>query len=88
MGWFESAVSDLLWPPSSWQRCFLYLDALAAAGIAAEAALFLRDGYVRRLYAGRAAIITGLCRAYASRLFALLRARRYDLLWVEKEALP
>jgi len=74
--------------PSSRQRCFLYLDALGAAGIDAEVSPFLGDGYVRRLYAGRAANITGLCRAYASRLLALLRARRYDLLWVEKEALP
>ncbi|HYZ40588.1 MAG TPA: glycosyltransferase family 4 protein [Stellaceae bacterium] len=73
---------------SSRQRCFLYLGAFAAAGIAAEVCPLLGDDYVRRLYAGRAVNIAAVLRAYASRLLALLRASRYDLAWIEKEALP
>jgi len=73
---------------SSRQRCFLYLDALAAAGVESQLCPFLEDDYLRRLYSGSAASISGVFRAYASRLRALLRIRRYDLLWLEKEALP
>jgi glycosyltransferase involved in cell wall biosynthesis len=73
---------------SSRQRCFLYLEALNAAGIHAEVCPLLGDDYVRRLHSGRAVNLAAVPQAYASRLMALLRARRHDLLWIEKEALP
>src|SRR5271166_2930124 len=73
---------------SSRQRCFLYLEALNAAGIFADVSPFLGDDYVRRLHSGRTVSVTSILRAYACRLLLLLRARHYDLLWIEKEALP
>ena len=73
---------------SSRQRCVLYVDALAAAGVESRVCPFFGDDYVRRLYSGDAASIVTVLRAYASRLCALLRIRGYDLLWLEKEALP
>jgi glycosyltransferase involved in cell wall biosynthesis len=73
---------------SSRQRCFLYVDALAAAGVESRVCPFLDDDYVRSLYSGSATSVVAVLRAYASRLFALLRIRRYDLIWLEKEALP
>jgi glycosyltransferase involved in cell wall biosynthesis len=73
---------------SSRQRCFLYLEALNAAGISGDVCPFLGDDYIRRLHAGLTAGAASVLRAYARRLMLLLRARRYDLLWIEKEALP
>lgn len=73
---------------SSRQRCFLYLEALNAAGIGGDVCPFLGDDYVCRLNSGLPIGIARILRAYARRLMVLLRARRYDLLWVEKEALP
>jgi glycosyltransferase involved in cell wall biosynthesis len=73
---------------SSRQRCFLYLEAFNAAGIYGEVCPLLGDDYVHRLHSGRAVNFAAVLRAYGSRLMALLRARRHDLLWIEKEALP
>lgn len=73
---------------SSRQRCFLYQEALRAAGIAAEVSPFLGDGYLRRRYAGGRPGLLRILGCYLRRLAALLRARRYDLVWIEKEALP
>jgi glycosyltransferase involved in cell wall biosynthesis len=73
---------------SSRQRCFLYLEALNAKGISGDVCPFLGDDYVRRLHAGLTTDVASVLRAYARRLMLLLRARRYDLLWIEKEALP
>jgi glycosyltransferase involved in cell wall biosynthesis len=73
---------------SSRQRCCLYLDKLHGSGIAAEVCPFLDDGYVRSLHSGRRLSIPLVLRSYARRLATLLQTRRYDLLWIEKEALP
>jgi glycosyltransferase involved in cell wall biosynthesis len=73
---------------SSRQRCFIYLEAFNAAGIKGDVYPFLGDDYVRRLHSGLRIGVAGIVRAYAGRLLLLLKARRYDLLWIEKEALP
>ena len=73
---------------SSRQRCCIYLEALKEAGIDGDLCPFLGDDYVRRLHAGLAVSVATILRAYASRLMLLLRTAGYDLLWVEKEALP
>src|SRR5262249_42695569 len=49
---------------------------------------FLSDDYVRRLNSGRPVRVAAVCRAYLRRLVSLARARSFDLLWIEKEALP
>ena len=73
---------------SSRQRFFLYLDELEAAGISADVCPFLGDDYVRAVHSGRAISIFAIIRSYAARLMVLLQTRRYDSLWIEKEALP
>jgi len=73
---------------SSRQRCYAYLNSLRAVGIEAHVSPFLGDDYVRRLNSGRTISLATVFRAYTCRLFSLLRSHRYDLLWIEKEALP
>jgi glycosyltransferase involved in cell wall biosynthesis len=73
---------------SSRQRGFLYLDELRDAGITADVCPFLDDEYILNLYAGRATSLPLILRSYAARLMALLQRHGYDLLWIEKEALP
>ncbi len=45
------------------------------------------DDYVRSLYGGQISI-TNVFRCYVARLKAMFKARRFDLLWIEKEVLP
>lgn len=73
---------------SSRQRCLIYLDALRAAGIAAEIRPFLSDAYLCARYGGRPVGPALILRSYGARLRALLSLSRHDLVWVEKEALP
>src|SRR5437016_13623819 len=73
---------------SSRQRCFLYLDELRAAGIDAEVSPFLSDRYVRAFHSGDRVRLSEILRSYFTRLLMLLQLRSYDLVWIEKEALP
>jgi hypothetical protein len=72
---------------SSRMRFHQYLPALAAAGIRVEVAPLFSDGYVRSLQAGQRDPLE-IVRGYARRTLQLRQARTFDLLWVEKEALP
>lgn len=72
---------------SSRMRFHQYLPALEAAGIQVEWAPLFLDAYVRGLQQGRRNPWEVL-RAYAGRVGALRRATGFDLLWIEKEALP
>ena len=72
---------------SSRMRFHQYLPALEAAGIQVDMAPLFSDGYVRGLQQGRRNPWEVL-RAYAGRVGALRRAAGFDLLWIEKEALP
>jgi glycosyltransferase involved in cell wall biosynthesis len=69
-------------------RFLQYLPHLAVAGVDVTTAPLLDDDYVSVLYAegrrsmGRAGL------AYIKRAAQLLTARRYDLLWIEKELFP
>jgi glycosyltransferase involved in cell wall biosynthesis len=73
---------------SSRQRCLIYREALSAAGITAEIRPFLSDAYLCARYCGLPAGPAGILRRYLARLRVLLRLSRYDLVWIEKEALP
>jgi glycosyltransferase involved in cell wall biosynthesis len=73
---------------SSRLRLFAYAPALRAAGFTVTEAPLLGDDYLRGLYAGRRPDVLSLAAAYARRAADLLAARRHDLVWVEKEALP
>lgn len=72
---------------SSRMRFYQYLPWLEVAGISITAAPLFSDGYVRGLQKNTKNIFEAT-RAYAGRIKALLSSRRFDLLWIEKEALP
>lgn len=72
---------------SSRMRFHQYLPALEATGIQVDMAPLFSDGYVRGLQQGRRSPWEVL-RAYAGRVSSLRRAVGFDLLWIEKEALP
>ncbi len=74
--------------PSSRLRHYQFLPALARAGISTTVAPLLADSYLESLFSGRPWPLRRVAAAYARRLGWMARARRFDLLWIEKEALP
>jgi glycosyltransferase involved in cell wall biosynthesis len=73
---------------SSRVRHYGYLPALERAGFDVTIAPFFDDGHIDRLYGGKRLSIAALIKAYAGRFRQLVDSKRYDLLWIEKEALP
>jgi glycosyltransferase involved in cell wall biosynthesis len=73
---------------SSRQRFLIFIPYLAGQGIEVTVRSFFDDAYIDGVNAGRAVNALRLIRRYRRRLVHLLRRNRYDLLWVEKEALP
>lgn len=72
---------------SSRLRHMQYVPALADAGIETEVAPFFSEAYLEQLYAGRSTRTEAFA-AYARRVPQLRRGRGFDVLWLEKEALP
>jgi glycosyltransferase involved in cell wall biosynthesis len=68
-------------------RSYQYIPWLEAAGIHATTAPLFSDEYVQKLQDNKRGAREAIF-AYARRLRALLSSRRFDLLWIEKEALP
>ena len=74
---------------SSRVRFALYKAALAEAGYQMDFSPFFDHVYLRSLYHNRGSDrLAGVVQAYFRRLAAIFKARRYDLLWIEKELLP
>lgn len=74
---------------SSRLRLFQYLPALRAEGWAVEVQALISDALLSSKYAGGGYYGAGvLAKAYAARIRRLLSDRTYDVLWLEKEALP
>ena len=73
---------------SSRVRFYQFLPALQAAGIHVTTAPLLGDDYLKQLYGGQGRGAGPILAAYARRLTQLFSARKYDLLWIEKELLP
>jgi glycosyltransferase involved in cell wall biosynthesis len=73
---------------SSRYRSYQYLPYLQRQGFQVTVAPLLDDRYLQRLYRGRATTKGAVAAAYARRVTRLLRSRSYDLIWLEKEALP
>ncbi len=69
-------------------RFYQFLPFLNENGIEVTVAPLLADEYIRRLYRREPQRPGFLLEAYLRRVRALLNARRYDLIWVEKEFLP
>jgi glycosyltransferase involved in cell wall biosynthesis len=73
---------------SSRLRSYQYIPHLLAAGIEVTVTPLLRDEYLRRLYAGESPDRMQWFTDYLGRFLNLLKARRFDLLWIEKELFP
>ena len=74
--------------PSSRVRHYNFLPALERAGFRVTIAPFLDSEYLDRYFRGERRRVGMLISAYWRRLRQALGARNYDLLWIEKEALP
>ena len=72
---------------SSRLRLYQYLPYLRDAGVDVTVAPLLGDDYIRDLYGGKVARLSVL-KSYVARLGFMLRAGRFDAVWVEKEMLP
>ena len=73
---------------STRQRFVQYEPALAEAGFHLSFAPLLDDAHVRRLAEGKRAAPLSVAAAYARRVTDLVRARRFDGLWVHCELFP
>jgi glycosyltransferase involved in cell wall biosynthesis len=79
------------WPrsaASSRQRFLTFIGYLARLGIEVTARPFFDEAYVARVNSGLKVNGMELLGHYRQRLSELLKRDRYDLLWIEKEALP
>jgi ubiquinone/menaquinone biosynthesis C-methylase UbiE/glycosyltransferase involved in cell wall biosynthesis len=74
--------------PSSRVRHYNFLPALERAGFHVTTAPFLDNEYLDRFFGGEGQSPQLLIKAYWRRLRQILTARKYDLIWIEKEALP
>jgi glycosyltransferase involved in cell wall biosynthesis len=73
---------------SSRLRHLQYLPHLERAGMTVSVVPFFDDRYLQTLYAGGEQGFGAILGHYGRRLAVLLQCRRFDLLWIEKEALP
>src|SRR5436309_8526075 len=73
---------------SSRTRFLQFLPALERQGFVFDVRPLLENAYVTSLYGGPKVGPGNIIRAYARRFLALRRRMNYDLIWLEKEALP
>jgi glycosyltransferase involved in cell wall biosynthesis len=73
---------------SSRLRFLQYLPGLDTYNIDVHPAPFLDDIYLRELYDGRRPSMGRVLGFYSERLQSLVKARDFDVVWVEKEMLP
>jgi glycosyltransferase involved in cell wall biosynthesis len=69
-------------------RFLQFLPQLEASGFSFDVQPLLSNEYVRSLYGGPSVGTWRLLKAYARRFRALKRRLKYDVVWMEKEALP
>src|SRR5215217_6977576 len=73
---------------SSRIRFLQFLPELERQGFSFDVQPLLDNAYVSSLYGGPPVSTGNILRSYARRFGALRRRMRYDLIWLEKEALP
>lgn len=73
---------------SSRIRSYQYIPFLKSQGIEVTVAPLLEDSYIKNLYTGKAKNFSAIVAAYLRRIGHLLKSRRFDLLWIEKEIFP
>ena len=74
--------------PSSRYRSFQYLPYLRTLGHEITVAPLLGDLYLKRRSASSPIPVFNVMRSYLNRVAILLRARQFDLIWIEYEAFP
>lgn len=74
--------------PSSRVRFLQFLPALTEKGFEFDVRPFFGNDYIRALYGDRRTSTASIVASYWRRLSALFNRQRYDLVWLEKEALP
>ncbi len=73
---------------SSRVRMYQYFPELERSGIELRISALLSDNYIRSIYASQKPKFLIIAIAYIKRFFTVLKARNYDLVWVEKELFP
>jgi glycosyltransferase involved in cell wall biosynthesis len=73
---------------SSRVRSYQYLPLLAEHGVRVTVAPLLADDYVRDLYEKGHGKAIPVAAAYFRRLVSLAASRTFDVVWIEKEAMP
>lgn len=73
---------------SSRMRAYQYVPYLEASGFEVTVCPLLDDRYLQRRYLNGAVDAGLIGRAYARRLAEILGARRFDVVWIEKELFP
>lgn len=74
--------------PSSRMRMWQFLPWLEREGIECTLAPLIGDDLLRERFRDGRYPLGGLLRSYARRIADLARSRRFDVIWIEKEALP
>ena len=69
-------------------RFLQFLPFLDREGFTFDILPLLDDDYIRAIYQGGRPRLWPIVRAYGRRIGALLSRRKYDFIWIEKEALP
>lgn len=72
---------------SSRLRSFQFLPYLESRGLKIDVSPLFEDWYIEQLY-GNSVSRMSVFGAYFRRVEVLLHSRQYDLIWIEKEALP
>jgi glycosyltransferase involved in cell wall biosynthesis len=73
---------------SSRQRFLIFEDYLASKGIALTVSPFFEEDYIAHLNGGQVFGLSALLRDYRRRIAALQQRHKFDVVWIEKEALP
>jgi len=73
---------------SSRYRFYQYLPYLRKKKIKITVAPLFDNNYIKDLYAGRKKNFVKILKAYIKRIINLYHAKNFDLIWLEKEALP
>jgi glycosyltransferase involved in cell wall biosynthesis len=73
---------------SSRIRTYQYVPALKTLGIDVQVSPLLRDSYIERLYEKQGANWFSVLSDYLKQAIQLFNARKFDLIWIEKELFP
>jgi len=73
---------------SSRYRSYQYLPYFCKEGIEITAAPLFDNDYIKNLYASRKKNLLKILRAYVKRIINLCHVGDFDVIWIEKEALP